>query len=219
MDFKAGWPCGPGRCHPLTILDDHSRYALGLAACANQRTATVRAHLVAAFQRYGLPDRLLVDNGSPWGQRPGASLHPAHRLAAPLGHRRQPQPALPSADAGQGRALPRHPAARPWGAAAAARPGRLADRLRCLAARVQPCPAPTRAWPWRCPPLAITSAPGPIPPSCRPCPTVPTTTSVASRRAAGCRFRAASSGCPRRCAASLWRCDPPPPMAAGPSAS
>ena len=134
MDFKAGWPCGTGRCHPLTILDDHSRYALGLAACANQRTATVRAHLVAAFQRYGLPDRLLVDNGSPWGQRPGASLHPAHRLAAPLGHRRQPQPALPPPDAGQGRALPRHPAARPWGAAAAARPGRLAGRLRCLAA-------------------------------------------------------------------------------------
>ena len=30
MDFKAGWPCGPGRCHPLTILDDHSLYALGL---------------------------------------------------------------------------------------------------------------------------------------------------------------------------------------------
>ena len=72
MDFKGGWPCGPGRCHPLTILDDHSRYALGLVACPNQRTATVRAHLVTAFQRYGLPARLLVDNGSPWGN------HPAH---------------------------------------------------------------------------------------------------------------------------------------------
>ena len=72
MDFKGGWPCGPGRCHPLTILDDHSRYALGLAACPNQRTATVQAHLITAFQRYGLPDRLLVDNGSPWGN------HPAH---------------------------------------------------------------------------------------------------------------------------------------------
>ena len=59
MDFKAGWPCGPGRCPPLTILDDHSRYALSLAACPNQRTATVRAHRVTAFQRYGLPDRRL----------------------------------------------------------------------------------------------------------------------------------------------------------------
>ncbi len=70
MDFKAGWPCGPGRCHPLTILDDHSRYALGLAACPNQRTATVRAHLIRTFQHYGLPARLLVDNGSPWGNHP-----------------------------------------------------------------------------------------------------------------------------------------------------
>ena len=33
---------------------------------------TERAHLIATFQHYGLPDRLLVDNGSPWGN------HPAH---------------------------------------------------------------------------------------------------------------------------------------------
>ena len=59
--------CGPGRCHPLTVLDDHSRYALVLAACPNQRTGTVRAHLEAAFRHYGLPDRFLLDNGSPWG--------------------------------------------------------------------------------------------------------------------------------------------------------
>ena len=72
MDFKGDWPCGSGRCHPLTILDDHSRYALGLAACSNRRTATIRAHPITAFQRYGLPDRLLVDNGSPWGN------HAAH---------------------------------------------------------------------------------------------------------------------------------------------
>ena len=55
MDFKGGWPCGPGRCHPLTILDDHSRYALGLAACPNQRTATVQAHLRTAFRATGCP--------------------------------------------------------------------------------------------------------------------------------------------------------------------
>ncbi len=28
---KLGGPVSPGRCHPLTILDGHSRYALGLA--------------------------------------------------------------------------------------------------------------------------------------------------------------------------------------------
>ncbi len=76
MDFKAPLPCGPGRCHPLTVLDDHSRFALRLAACADQRTATVRGHLVAAFQRYGLPDRILVDNGGPWGDRPAHRYTP-----------------------------------------------------------------------------------------------------------------------------------------------
>ena len=31
-----------GRCHPLTVLDDHSRYALELGACADEQTLTVR---------------------------------------------------------------------------------------------------------------------------------------------------------------------------------
>ena len=96
MDFKGGWPCGPGRCHPLTILDDHSRYALGLAACPNQRTATVRTHLVTAFQRYGLPDRLLVDNGSPWGNHPAHPYTPLtvwlRRLGIAVSHSRPYHP-------------------------------------------------------------------------------------------------------------------------------
>ena len=96
MDFKGDWPCGPGRCHPLTILDDHSRYALGLVACPNQRTATVRGHLVTAFQRYGLPDRLLVDNGSPWGNHPAHPYTPLtvwlRRLGIAVSHSRPYHP-------------------------------------------------------------------------------------------------------------------------------
>ena len=30
MDFKGPFHCREGRCHPLSILDDTSRYALGL---------------------------------------------------------------------------------------------------------------------------------------------------------------------------------------------
>jgi transposase InsO family protein len=69
MDFKGHVPLGQGqgRLHPLTVLDDHSRYCLVLQACANERATTVQEHLIAAFRRYGLPDRLLMDNGSPWG--------------------------------------------------------------------------------------------------------------------------------------------------------
>jgi transposase InsO family protein len=69
MDFKGHVPLGQGhgRLHPLTVLDDHSRYCLVLGACANEQGATVRDLLVAAFRCYGLPDRFLMDNGAPWG--------------------------------------------------------------------------------------------------------------------------------------------------------
>lgn len=68
MDFKGHFALGSGqRCHPLTVLDDHSRYALCLQACHNQQTETVQVRLTAIFRRYGLPERMLMDNGSPWG--------------------------------------------------------------------------------------------------------------------------------------------------------
>jgi transposase InsO family protein len=67
MDFKGDFALGRGRCYPLTVLDDHSRFALGLVACANQRTETTRTALVSVFRRYGLPWRMALDNGAPWG--------------------------------------------------------------------------------------------------------------------------------------------------------
>jgi len=67
MDFKGHFPLRQGRCHPLTVLDDHSRFCICLAACPDEQGATVRSHLTAAFQRYGLPERMLTDNGPPWG--------------------------------------------------------------------------------------------------------------------------------------------------------
>lgn len=67
MDFKGHIAMQQGRCHPLTVLDDHSRYSLGLDACANERAETVREQLSGVFRRYGLPWRMLMDNGSPWG--------------------------------------------------------------------------------------------------------------------------------------------------------
>ena len=68
MDFKGDFAlAGGGRCHPLTVLDDHSRYNLLLAACSNQQRATVLSELREVFRRYGLPRRMLMDNGAPWG--------------------------------------------------------------------------------------------------------------------------------------------------------
>lgn len=68
LDFKGGFAtqCG-ARCHPLTMLDDHSRFNLTLTPARDQTTATVRTALAAAFAHYGLPAAILCDNGAPWG--------------------------------------------------------------------------------------------------------------------------------------------------------
>ena len=76
MDFKGHVAMRTGRLHPLTVLDDHSRFCLVLAACADERTSTVQAHLTAAFERYGLPWRMTMDNGSPWGNGPADPFTP-----------------------------------------------------------------------------------------------------------------------------------------------
>jgi transposase InsO family protein len=71
MDFKGHMPLiRGGDCHPLTVIDDHSRYAVCLDACANEQATTVQNALTHAFERYGLPDTMLADNGSPWGDGP-----------------------------------------------------------------------------------------------------------------------------------------------------
>jgi transposase InsO family protein len=68
MDFKGHFAMTQGgRCHPLTVLDDCSRFLLGLKACANETRETVTEQLTSIFRLYGIPDRMLMDNGSPWG--------------------------------------------------------------------------------------------------------------------------------------------------------
>ena len=70
VDFKGHVACGDGRCHPLTTLDDHSRYDVILGACPNEQTETVRGAMIPAFREYGLPLRIAFDNGAPWGNGP-----------------------------------------------------------------------------------------------------------------------------------------------------
>ena len=70
MDFKGHFALQTGeRCHPLTVLDDHSRFALCLQACENEQGQTVQAGLNRTFQRYGLPARIAVWTTA----RPGAT--------------------------------------------------------------------------------------------------------------------------------------------------
>ena len=67
----------------VTPFDDHSRFAIVLEACVNERTETVQECLTAAFRTYGLPARMLMDNGSPWGND---ALHPRTPLTVWLMH-------------------------------------------------------------------------------------------------------------------------------------
>jgi transposase InsO family protein len=65
MDFKGpkGWPQTVG---PLSVLDDHSRYLIALAANGSTHGAAVREQLEEAFQRCGVPEGMLMDHGTPW---------------------------------------------------------------------------------------------------------------------------------------------------------
>jgi transposase InsO family protein len=67
MDFKGEFKLPQGRCYPLTILDDHSRFAVALAACARNTKNITQTAMIQVFRRYGLPHWITCDNGSPWG--------------------------------------------------------------------------------------------------------------------------------------------------------
>jgi len=67
MDFKGHFAMVSGRCHPLTVIDDHSRFCVGLKACGDETGANVKGHLQTIFRLYGLPKAILCDNGGPWG--------------------------------------------------------------------------------------------------------------------------------------------------------
>ena len=67
IDFKGHFATQAGRCHGLTLLDDHSRFNLLLSALTCTDAASVQVRLIEVFRRYGLPLRINADNGSPWG--------------------------------------------------------------------------------------------------------------------------------------------------------
>jgi len=66
MDFKGDFDVQEGRCYPLSILDDHSRYLIGLYALPGQRAEPVHDCLVTCFRAFGVPEAMLMDHGTPW---------------------------------------------------------------------------------------------------------------------------------------------------------
>lgn len=65
-DFKGPMGHSAARDEPLTILDDHSRFALGVFALRDHRVESVQDCFRRVFERYGLPRQLLLDHGTPW---------------------------------------------------------------------------------------------------------------------------------------------------------
>jgi len=65
MDFK-GMPDKRMGCLPLMVIDDHSRYLLGLFATTSTQARPVQENLTTVFRRDGLPEAMLMDHGTPW---------------------------------------------------------------------------------------------------------------------------------------------------------
>jgi Integrase core domain len=69
MDFKGikdRLAARHGTIYPLSILDDHSRFLIGLFALAEPTGAGTLSCLERAFERYGVPESMLMDHGTPW---------------------------------------------------------------------------------------------------------------------------------------------------------
>ena len=68
MDYKGEFNYGDSRnkCYPLTVLDDHSRYNLGLEAHAKLSWVKTKESLEKVFTKNGLPVEMLMDHGGLW---------------------------------------------------------------------------------------------------------------------------------------------------------
>jgi len=67
MDFKGEYVLrGGGCCFPLSIVDDHSRFSVGLFGLTSTSYQGVRGCVIRTFQEYGVPEAMLMDHGVPW---------------------------------------------------------------------------------------------------------------------------------------------------------
>lgn len=71
VDFKGWWYDAEGKCEPLTVRDEFSRFVLALQAVANAQTATVQAVFEKLFAEHGLPGAIRTDNGPPFAASQG----------------------------------------------------------------------------------------------------------------------------------------------------
>ncbi len=66
MDFKGDYTLPRGKCYPLSLLDDCSRYLHGLWPLSSTGGIGVKQSLEDYFREHGVPLSLLLDHGTPW---------------------------------------------------------------------------------------------------------------------------------------------------------
>jgi transposase InsO family protein len=66
VDLKGCMGRGNARCEPLSILDDCSRFVVGLFATRTSKLLPIQAAFQKTFEKYGVPEALLMDHGIPW---------------------------------------------------------------------------------------------------------------------------------------------------------
>lgn len=66
-DFKGQFRMGNTKyCYPLTIADSYSRYVFAAKGMYSPNTKNSKAVFIDIFRRYGLPEQIHTDNGSPF---------------------------------------------------------------------------------------------------------------------------------------------------------
>ena len=74
VDFKGDFPLLDGtRCFPFDIIDDSTRFCIGIFAKNNTRGVT--QNMECAFKEYGLPNAVLSDNGGQFSGLRGGITH------------------------------------------------------------------------------------------------------------------------------------------------
>ncbi len=66
MDFKGEYTLPLGKCYPLSLLDDCSRYLHGLWPLESTGGEGVKQTLEGYFLEHGVPLSMLMDHGTPW---------------------------------------------------------------------------------------------------------------------------------------------------------
>lgn len=74
-DFKGYYKTLDGvEVHPLSVIDDYSRFCLSAEAMENEQFTGVKEEFKKLFKTYGMPFSILCDNGNPWGASQSGAL-------------------------------------------------------------------------------------------------------------------------------------------------